>query len=280
MEAIEPSVEVEQDESPSVEAEQVSDLEGSASPESEQVETTQEQGESPSDDGEKPDGKSKYDARMRWKAAQAEREAQEAKEEAQRLRMELEKAKLPKEPEIPPVPDQFDDDFDQKLAARERALAAKAEYDRQVQAYEAETQRLQQEQQYREYQEQQRIKAEREQEYVQRIQASGLSAGEVENHLAKIVQEHPQMPEPMRLALVDDPQSPLIAKYLSENPDEAYALYGMTPYQGTVHIATEIKKKALALKPKPTSTPPPADTLDGGGKTEFDNPYLEGATFS
>lgn len=280
MSAIEPSVDAEQGATPSVDAEQVSETAAGTAPESIQENTTPEQGESPSVDGGKPKGAEGYAARQRYLAAQAKREADEARAENERLRRELAEAKLPKEPTVPPMPDQFDDDFQGKLEAREAALAEKARYEAERKAYETETQRLEQERQQREYAEQQRVQQERESEYVQRIQVSGLSSDEVTAHLGKLQQDHPQMPEPMRQALIADPDSPLIAKFLVENPEEAYALYGMDAYSGMVHIATAIKQKALQLKPKPTSAPPVPDALDGGGFTQEEDPYLKGATFS
>lgn len=264
---------------PTAEVEQVSEPEESApSPEPTQAKTEPEakvepeqSDEAETDDGDLPKGAQKYIARQKFKAEQAKREAEEARRKAQELEEKLAKYEAKPEPTIPDVPDPLDDDFAERLRAREAAIAEKERWEAEQRQLQAERQRMAQERQHAEEQRRLQEAREREQSYVKRIESSGLAPEQVEQALAKVVQDHENyLPEPLRVALVEDSDSPLIAKYLADNPDAGYAMHGMSQYQATQYLLSEIKPKALQLKPKPSKAPEPPEHLDGGGTSEID----------
>ena len=57
--------------------------------------------------------------------------------------------------------------------------------------------------------------------------------------------------------ILEDDHGPLITKYLSQNVTELDALRHLHPTMAAVRIATLIKSKAVALKPKYTNAPDP-----------------------
>lgn len=220
--------------------------------------------------------------------------AERAKAEAKALREELDamKAKqgetLGPEPSVPEIPEQFDENFQEKMAARDAAVQERQKWDQEKQRFEAERQQLEQRRAMQQQAEHQRQMQEREKAYRERVNASGLSEDDVTRSLTTVVQAfeyrddmgnaHSFMPDSLRDVLVQDEASPLIAKFLADNPDAGAELAGMEYYQGLQHLMTEVKPRALALKPKPSTAPPPPEQLDGGGKVELDHPALKGAT--
>jgi len=160
--------------------------------------------------------------------------------------------------DIPPRPDAFDDDYDVKMDARERALEAQANYNAQNQAY------LQQEQfnQQQAAQAQQQAQAKLEQDFLANARGTGAKDDEIIGVVNTLV--NAGLSGDLGSAVMADSDGYFIAKHLAANPIEANELNSMNPILAGAKFA-EIKAKASALKPKTSSAPPPPTNLQGNG---------------
>jgi len=59
--------------------------------------------------------------------------------------------------------------------------------------------------------------------------------------------------------ILGDSDGPLITKYLAENPQDGFELASMSPYD-VGSFLDGIKAATVALKPKTTNAPPPAQS--------------------
>ena len=195
--------------------------------------------------------------RKHFEAQQAKREL----EEAQAKIAEFEKAKAEQEAaqvgNIPPRPEQYDDDFEQKLNAREDALLRKAQHDaQQTLAQQQQAEQLKQQELA-----QQQEQAKQNQAFMDRASELGIDHNVV-NAAATTLVNHGISAE-LGSAIIADSDGPLIAQHLAANPLEVYELSQMNPILAGAKFA-EIKAKAAALKPKTSSAPEPATNLSGG----------------
>ena len=193
-----------------------------------------------------------------FKQKQAERERDQYKaqlEEYERKQRE-EQAKLYQS--VPPMPDSFDDDFDLKIAERDRVIAQKAQYDWEQQSF-AKQQQSQHEQAQRAKAEEIHAKAAT---YNTRSTELGIKQEELQAAGNKVAQYG--LTDDLVLHILSENDGPLITKYLAANPNDGYELANMSPYKQGVFL-NEIKAKAAALKPKTTNTPNPATNLQGNG---------------
>jgi hypothetical protein len=176
---------------------------------------------------------------------------------------------------IPPPPDQYDDDFDKKMADRDAAILAKADFNS--------TKRASQQQQ-----EQLRQQAAQQQD--QKIQASivsydaratelGIVPAELQAAGSAVMQYG--LSEDLAIHILDDPDGPLITKHLAANPQEGFELASMSPYAVGAYL-DKIKVKAAGLKPKQSGAPSPADSLSGNGVDPNMGKYrnIDGAQFT
>lgn len=180
-------------------------------------------------------------------------EAEEKLAEYQRKEQELQAQRFSN---LPEKPDPFDDDYETKFAAYERALSDKAKFDAQqelVQQQQLQQQQLEQAQTA----EQNRVRFE---SYVNKANELGISNQEIELINQGLI-ANGLTNESLAIALMEDAEGPLLAKYLSANPVELDALQNLNPFLAADKMA-EIKEKAQALKPKTSNTPPPAAKVD------------------
>lgn len=209
-----------------------------------------------------------------FEAQQAKREAEELKrklDEYERRERELQAQQYEN---IPPMPDPFDDDYEAKLAARDKALVAQAHFRAQQETYKQQQQRLEQEKQARELEEfnSQVTK------YGARAKELGINQGELQqaaNTVAEI-----GLSDDLVKFIIADKDGPLIVKYLAANPSDGIDLAQANPYQAGAKL-TEIKSKALSLKPKTTKAPPPPTDVVGKGASKdlTKLPQIRGAKF-
>jgi hypothetical protein len=202
----------------------------------------------------------------KWREEQ--RRAQALEQELQQVRAQLPETRAP---EIPPLPDPYDDDFEAKARARDQAILARAQYDAQ-QRYIAE-----QESQRRAMaaQQEQAAVVQAMQTYTQRANEAGISSQDLQA-AANTVSAYGMSDQIVRYILNDE-HGPQIAMHLASHPQELIAMGQMDPTRAAVHIATQISPN---LKPagKKSTAPPPPDTLGGGGAPpREDGP--EGATY-
>lgn len=197
---------------------------------------------------------------------EAERQLAEAQDEIDKL-----KARVPQDvaPEIPPIPDAFDEDHDQKVIERDKAIKARAEWDTR-QALKA---AVQQREEQRQAQEAQEALMKRGAIYQQRSTQMGVNAQELASagqFVASYI--NPQVAD----YILDSEQGPLITMHLARNPGELERVSSMPPMMAAVHIATQIEPNVTA-KPTVTKAPAPPETLDGGAPPSERGP--KGATY-
>jgi len=70
--------------------------------------------------------------------------------------------------------------------------------------------------------------------------------------------------------LLGDPNGAKIVEYLSDNPAEMHEVLRLDPVSAGIHIATEVKAKALSQTPKVSGAPDPIPEVAGGGYVEVD----------
>lgn len=202
-----------------------------------------------------------------------ERKRLAAEKELQELRAKLEQ-QTSQRPEIPPIPDPYDENYEAKVKARDEAI-------RQVVVYEAkqevETQRKQQ------LEEQQRQEQAKQIEsmvttYNQRAKSLGLDVAEVEKAGDTLVQYG--VSQDVANFLLSDEDGPLMTKYLAANPLELERIQSMPPMQAAIALNDSVRKQAAGLKPKQTKAPEPPEVLNGGGYQDDQGmPHIKGAKF-
>ena len=190
---------------------------------------------------------------MHFKAKEAERKAQELERQLQQYQQVNDVA-----PVVPTMPDEFDDNFAEKMQERDKAIEAKARFDaEQAVRQQAEQQKIAEQQMAQQAKLQQVGE-----KYVSRATELGVSSQELQTAANTIAAYG--MSDDMALHIASDDSGPLITKYLAANPSEVVSLQGMTPYQAAIHLEQNIKPAANQLKPKTTAAPAPATKVEGG----------------
>ena len=243
-----------------------------AEPEVEETEDSAEEQDSDSapEAGETPEKEIKFDEEQQrvfneavgkkvFKLREKEREAEALKKQLDELQAKLNERQAPK---IPDWPDPFrlsDEEYRQSLARRDQALRDAVAYEQQQQAIKQQQEALQQQ----EWQKQQEEMAQKVKSYSDRAIKLGITPEELQvagNAVAQF-----GVDESIVGIILDEPEGPLITKYLSKNPLELDALRYLTPAQAAVRIATDIKQKAASLKPKVNNAPDPLEQPHGAG---------------
>lgn len=208
-----------------------------------------------------------------FEAQQAKRELAEAQAKLREFEEMQRKAQAAQYENIPPVPDPFDDDYEKKLAEREHALLAQARFKAQQETYLEQQQRLKQEQEFREAQEFNT----QVQNYGNRAKELGIEQGELKS--AADVVATLGLSNDLVKFIIADKDGPLIVKYLAANQLDGIELAQANPYQAGAKL-TEIKSKALNLRPKASKAPPPPTDIVGKVAKDIGNhPLIKGAKF-
>lgn len=203
-----------------------------------------------------------------FKAREAERKA-----EAYEARLRELEAQLPKEnrPTVPAMPDPYDADYEQKVAARDQAIKSAAAYDARQEVVKAQ----------REQAERQRFEAKQADlyktavAYKERSDKLGIPAPDLQNAAAALSSFG--ISEDLTQFLLKDDQGPLMTMYLARNPVVLEQMASLGPIEMGHYIASAIKPKLAAVKTR-TQAPDPADVLDGGGSPRKER-GPKGATF-
>ena len=194
-----------------------------------------------------------------FKLREKEREA-----EALRRRLEELEAKIPQQgrPQVPESPDPFalsDVEYRQKLVQRDQAIREAAAWEAQQQALQWQRQQAQFEQQQRQQERQQaEVMA-----YADRAKKLGVAAAELQE-AGTLVAGYGIDPALVEMILADD-HGPLLTKYLAKNQLELERLVQMPVTMAAVRLATDLKSKAVAMKPKVTKTPDPLNQPRNSG---------------
>lgn len=194
-----------------------------------------------------------------FKLREKEREA-----EALRKRLEELEARIPQQgrPAVPDAPDPFalsEQEYRQKLVQRDQAI-------REAAAYEAQQQALQWQRQQAELERQQRLQERQQEEvkaYADRAIKLGVAPAELKE-AGTLVAGYGIDPALVEMILADD-HGPLLTKYLAKNQLELERLVQMPVTMAAVRLATDLKSKAVAMKPKVTTTPDPLDSPRNAG---------------
>ena len=201
-------------------------------------------------------------------AAKKAFETREAKRESDELRRQLEetKAKIPQQsrPNVPDVPDPYDDNYESRLRERDDAIRASAEYDASARVRQENAQR----EQLRTQHETQQKQVARIQAYAGRARTLGMTSAELESAGARVNEFG--IAQDVANFIIGDDKGPLITKYLSQNPLEMETLSSMDSMSAGVRIATVVKAKAAALGVQQRNAPDPAETLRGAGVSTSD----------
>ena len=209
-----------------------------------------------------------------FKAKQAERDLQAANdklkafEEAERERQARQIAS------VPPLPDPYDDNYDQLMADRDAAIAAKVKFDSDQQLL-LQQQQLQQQEQAR--QEQEKVQKDAA-AYTARATELGITQEELQ--AAGGIVAGFGLSDGLVGHILSDKDGPLITKHLAANPHEGIELASMSPYAVGAYLDT-VRTKAAALKPKQSNAPDPVDSIQGNGVDPNAGKYqnIQGAQF-
>jgi hypothetical protein len=195
-------------------------------------------------------------AKKTYKIREAERQVEQYKRELDEMR-----AKLPQEtrPDVPKVPDPYDDDYEAKIQARDAALLKRAEFDTKRTWVDQQTAQNQQQAAYQA----QQAKQETVTKFVGQAKKLGVTTEEL-NGAAKVIDDFGIGDTVVQFILSND-QGPLIAKYLGNNPLELDTLRRLDPMSAAIRIENVIKSKAAALGKRTPTAPDPTDTLRGNG---------------
>jgi hypothetical protein len=188
-----------------------------------------------------------------FKLREKEREAEELKQRLQSLEQQIPKQERPSVPKEPDPYALSDQEYQQQLRMRDEAIARQAAFDAQQRFQQQEAQRLQQERLMRE----QEALNEKVATYSQRAVQLGISNEELQaagNAVASF-----GISDDVVNYILDDDLGPAITKYLSQNVTELDAIRAMSPAQAAVRIATHVRDKAAALKPKVNAAPDPVE---------------------
>jgi len=194
-----------------------------------------------------------------FKLREKEREA-----EALRSRLEELERMVPQQgkPAVPEAPDPFalsDAEYRQKLVARDQAIREATAWEAQQQATLWQRQQAQLEQQQRQQERQQEeVKA-----YATRAKQLGITPAELQD-AGTLVAGYGIDPALVEMILADD-HGPLITKFLARNQMELERLTQMPVTAAAVKLATDLKAKAVAMKPKVTNTPDPLNRPRNAG---------------
>lgn len=194
-----------------------------------------------------------------FKLREKEREA-----EALRKRLEELEARIPQQgrPSVPEAPDPFalsDVEYRQRLVQRDQAIREAAAWEAQQQALLWQRQQAELEQQRRQQERQQEeVKA-----YAERANKLGVAAAELQE-AGTLVAGYGIDPALVEMILADD-HGPLLTKYLAKNQLELERLVQMPVTMAAVRLATDLKAKAVAMKPKVTKAPDPLNQPRNSG---------------
>ena len=174
---------------------------------------------------------------------------------------------------VPPLPDPWDEDYNQKIAARDEALRKQAIIDAQKQYQDSQAKTSQEA----------AAKAEQERlqglvkDYDKNTIKLGLDSAEVRKAGEVVVSYG--ISDDLIGFILQDSEGPLITKYLAANPLVLDELRNLSPIQAALQINSDIRAAASKLKPQATAAPDPADILGGRGAGEKQSALIKGATF-
>ena len=203
-----------------------------------------------------------------------ERSRKAAEEESERLRNELAELRNTKDDlTIPDVPDQYSEDYQEQIAKRDQAIKANAEHD-------AELNRLADDKKRSDKAVADRIEKEDAAQvavFDANMVALGVSPVEVKAAADKIIEYG--ISDGLSDFILEDPDGPLMVKYLEKNPTELEEMNKMSSLSLFNHINSTVRAKAQLLKPKTSDAPDPPLVPTGGGVPELQEDWEKGVKY-
>jgi len=169
------------------------------------------------------------------------------------------KAKLaPAAPEIPPLPDTYDPEYVQKIAARDEAITKRAQWDTQQKTAQSmpvtSTQPNAQES----------IQA-KEKVFIERMTGFGITQKESNEQQNTIL---PFLTPQLATFILEAEDGPLITKYLANNAVDLVKISEMDPVKAGAYIARYVSPKAAKLaKARTTNAPDPVEPVGRGANS-------------
>ena len=191
---------------------------------------------------------------------------------------ELEQANQPEQPQdVGEFPSEYDYDTDEEYKTAKTDFVSRVQKAEQYKHQQNAQSDYTQNQQAREQQQQQEKFNTDLQAYTKSAETLGIDRQELQE-AANAVNRYGITPN-LSLAILEDPDGPLMTKYLAANPQEVTRLVNMNPYTAGAHLAN-LRSKAAALKPKTSSTPKPTADITGSSPKPPKHPELEGVIYS
>ncbi len=187
------------------------------------------------------------------------------------------RSKIPevKAPVIPPVPDSFDPEYEEKMRARDGALRDLALYEART-AEEKRNQETLVQEQIASYQ---RFLSESTEKYRKNAVKQGLSLEEVDRVGTALVNTG-SIGQDLALHLLQDELGPSIVKYLAGNASQAAKIGQMSPLAAAAYIERAIKPVVRKQGRRQKSTAPePATSVRGSGPSVNDRSKKYGTVY-
>lgn len=189
---------------------------------------------------------------------EAERKAEEAARKAAELEQKLQKYETPDRPEVPPLPDPYDDDYEAKVQARDSAIAEQTRWDNEQQQRQAAQIRAQQEAQFK----QQQANDEIAKSFVEKGDKVGFTEVELDTAVGTLVDQGIHG-EKARHILTHE-SGPDMTMYLARNALEADKVATMSEMQAAIYLETVVLPKVKASKTTPEPSPAVVETPGAG----------------
>lgn len=206
----------------------------------------------------------KYEEKRKREAIQAELDQLKAKLE--------ERDKKSEDINVPPMPDPYDDDYADKIKAREAALQQAAVLKAKKDFLEEQNKKA-----FLDKITKQNAEIQKQvDEMYANAEKHGISKEALQNADAKVANFIKD--QSLARFILGQKDAALVINYLSNSATELEKLSSMDPLNASVYIATEISQKAVKSKPKLTKTPDPIDIPKGSAAPKEDA-YLKGVSF-
>ena len=202
------------------------------------------------------------------------REEQRRANDLEKRLKDLEEANKPapiQDVAIPPIPDSWDDNYEQKIKERDQAIMQSARNEA-IKAQQSEA--TAQQEQARQV-EQAKIDRQRNDDFVANADKLGVNRDSL-TAASNAVIGYGISPE-IANAIITDDNGPLIIQHLASNPLDLHELTNGNAFTAGQKWS-EIKASSIALKPKTSQAPPPTTKVSGKGVATED-PALKGMTF-
>lgn len=203
------------------------------------------------------------------KYREEERKRLAAESELTKLKNEIAENSKTSEPIVPQMPDQFDDNFDELMAERERRFRERVEYDLRQKLEDEKAQRGKDKLQAKKNDE----LLSRVSNYSDRALQQGITKEELQSIGSTLQQAG--ISEDLANFILDDNQGPLLGRYLADNPLELDELRHMPTAQAVIKLHSEVRGNISTSNNNITAAPDPVKGVSGKPATNS-HPALRG----